>query len=263
MTSKSKIVITSTEKKKKYEMQSDKTLPQLTDFGWIVYGKPRSGKTELVLKLIKEYQKDFDIFIIVSPPPIDDKIKHFEFYRKEKNCFGDEKIIQVETNLDNIPKLVKQIKSYIDFPEQHQPKNFKQKDENGEIEYVVNPDKEKWVYPRVLVFFDDMTGEKIWSKTSSASKFYYRRRQFNCSVIIVMHDYKQISPTMRRTSDIITLFGMMGSELVDDIIKENTLENRDEMKEIVKNNSKIPHSFVSWYKHNNRFMVGFDYVHFN
>ena len=252
--------IKSTDKYGRKPLNANNMLPQLIDYGWLLFGRPRQGKTELIKFLIDKYQDDFDYFFIITPAPIDDKLTTIEL-NKKKNVFGEEKVIQIESNMENIPLLIAKIKHYRTDPEEYQPKKLKKKTniEDPDEWIIKEKDPKKWLYPKVLIAADDMTGyNSIWSEQSPLAMLYYRRRQFGVAMIAAVHNPYAIKPNIRRTSDIISIFGIVGQDLIRDIVKENSVDNVNDIIELVKTQSQIPHSFVSWYKHNNKVMVGLD-----
>ena len=218
--------------RKKVVVKAHPLLPQFLDFLWLLIGKKWVGKTTFALSLFLEYQDDFDYFYVVSPTAeFDDKFDDFEL--SGKNLFGEKKILQVVNDFKKLPQLIDKVKA------------FRQ---NG-----VGKGKNR-KFPKTIIFIDDPTGDTGHiSETSEFGKFAVQARHFNTALIVALHrPFTQFIKYLRDLSEIITVFGLVGEQLVKDIVKENFLQHQESIIELIGDSAKIPHDNISFFKRENK-----------
>lgn len=136
----------------------------------VILGNQGSGKTKMLMEIVKLIKKDFDKIFFIAPSY---NIEITDKYKKSKN----DGIIYYESwNNANFINLIES------------QKKSKQK---------------------TMLIFDDATYNKeLLQPTKSQSEtimFFTNLRHLNCSIILTVHDFVKVTPFIRRLSKIFIL----------------------------------------------------------
>jgi hypothetical protein len=181
-----------------FKVKCHPSLPSTLDFLDLLIGAVRSGKTSWALKLLQEYQNDYDVIYIVMPQGSkDEKVANFRLEKTRVVVF------------DDIPNIAGFLRS---------------------IEEKANKDH------RCLILFDDLTTyASLFKQGGPIFNFIICRRRFFCGIIMIAHGYKRVPKCVRENADIITLFNVLPVKALQDILEETTLgEKIDTIVKIIR-----------------------------
>lgn len=218
-------------------VKSNDPLPK-QDIVWIVSGGKGSGKSTMILNVLKNklaYKGFFDNIMLVSPTALRDK--KFDKLREEldredkyyTNC-DDETILEIMEKLQNFND------------------NFDEKEENRK--------------PHSLIIFDDCLSSL--PKSMQKSKFnelITTSRHLKTSVWILVQKFNKVNPLIRDQADIISIFRTNNKQEIQ-TMEDSLNVDKKQFNELYEFATSEPNSFlhISFFGGQPKFHKKFDQI---
>ena len=192
-------------------------IPKLSNnFFWIISGGAGSGKTTMLLNLMrinhkngglgKYYKK---IYIISPTHKLDDKLSELVDELGDEQCFN-------ELNDDTVEKIEQDIRDDPDFKKEH-----------------------------YLIIMDDCLGmmPKAIGK-SKAHTLLISRRHLHATIICLVQSYIRIPNLWRRNANLISFFGTHNKGEIQSLI-DDVNGDEDEMRKLIHDATSDKHGFLT------------------
>ena len=199
-----------------YDETIPKPLPQQGGFGWLIVGKPRSGKTNLLLNLTtkahKNLNRKFDRVYLWSPSIATMESNPFELLPDDQK--------HEQLTLQNLTAVLAEIKDSED---------------------------------KILFLFDDviadMRGKGRAELENLLHKVFFNRRHLagkggSVSIIATSQTYNKIDPKLRRTASHLTFFENKNKKELDTIFDEVILIPKKEFYDVLRYVYDKPFQFL-------------------
>jgi GTPase SAR1 family protein len=183
----------------KQVIKSDDPLPK-SYVNWIVIGKKGSGKSTLILNLLKRknspYYHEFDNIFLVSPTAGRDKkfdglVKELKEEGKYYDDLSDEVIEDIVDRLNEFND---------DYLKEQEDEDDGKKKKNKKKQKVDRP-------PNNLLILDDCLHMMPKSTASSPiNKIFTTSRHLKLSIWCLTQKYNKINPLIRTNSDLVSIF---------------------------------------------------------
>ena len=193
-----------------------KPLPQQGGFAWLIVGKPRSGKTNLLLNLTtkahKNLNRKFDAVYLWSPSIATMESNPFELLPDEQK--------HEQLTLENLKSVLEQIKN--------------------------SEDKILFIFDDVIA---DMRGKGRAELENLLHKVFFNRRHLagrggSVSIIATSQTYNKIDPKVRRTASHLTFFENKNKKELDTIFDEVILIPKKEFYDVLRYVYDKPFQFL-------------------
>jgi len=193
-----------------------KPLPQQGGFAWLIIGKPRSGKTNLLLNLItkahKNLNRKFDRVYLWSPSIATIETDPFEL-------LPDDQKFEMLT-LENLSSVLADIKE--------------------------SSDKTLFVFDDVIA---DMRGKGKAQLENLLHKVFFNRRHLagkngSVSILATSQTYNKIDPKLRRTASHLAFFENKNKKELDTIFDEVILIPKKEFYDVLRYVYDRPFQFL-------------------
>jgi len=191
-------------------------LPRQGGFGWLICGKPGTGKTSLILSLVckqgKAFNRKFDKVFVFSPSLITMEDDPFELIPDEQK-FED-------ATLENIQEVLATIKDSAE---------------------------------KVLIIFDDVVasirGKGKGEIENLLEKIFFNRRHLcgaggSCSIIATSQSYNKISPKLRKTASHYCFYENKQKKEQESIFEEIILIPKKEYLDVLRYVYDKKHNFM-------------------
>tara|TARA_R100001015_G_C4622102_1_gene179470 strand:+ start:253 stop:1035 length:783 start_codon:yes stop_codon:yes gene_type:complete len=193
-----------------------KPLPQQGGFAWLIVGKPRSGKTNLLLNLTtkahKNLNRKFDAVYLWSPSIATMESNPFELLPDEQK--------HEQLTLENLKSVLEQIKN--------------------------SEDKILFIFDDVIA---DMRGKGRAELENLLHKVFFNRRHLagrggSVSILATSQTYNKIDPKLRRTASHLTFFENKNKKELDTIFDEVILIPKKEFYDVLRYVYDKPFQFL-------------------
>lgn len=184
-------------------VKSDEPLPK-QDIVWIVSGGKGSGKSTMILNILKSknaYKGFFDNIMLVSPTAMRDK--KFDKLREE---LDEENKYFTDCNDETIEEIMSKLQQFND--------NFDEEEEERK--------------PHNLIIFDDCLA--ALPKSTQKSKFnelITTSRHLKTSVWILVQKFNKVNPLIRDQVDLISIFKTNNKQELQTIEDSLNLDKKD------------------------------------
>lgn len=199
-----------------YDDTIPKPLPQQGGFAWLIVGKPRTGKTNLLLNLItksyKNLNRKFDRVYLWSPSISTIESDPFELLPDDQKY---EKL-----TLDNLQSVLSDIRD--------------------------SGDKTLFVFDDVIA---DMRGKGKAQLENLLHKVFFNRRHLSgsggtVSILATSQTYNKIDPKLRRTASHLTFFENKNKKELETIFDEVILIPKKEFYDVLRYVYDRPFQFL-------------------
>ena len=170
-------------------------------FRLLICGPSACGKSETVLKIMKQVYKDYDYHYLICPTV------HQDIYQKRLK-FKKEHIEEEPTN-DAFNKIIEQVKK--------------------------NSDKNK----KSIIVLDDVLYTELTRMNSALCTIFTRIRHWKCSIIVICQHYKQIPPVIRNNLTHSIIFNLANGTAERIIFEEYSDRFKNAYKEYTKEKYKF------------------------
>lgn len=229
--------------------RSDDPLPD-SYVNYIIIGKKGSGKSTLVLNLLKRksspYYKNFDNIILISPTACRDP----KFESLVKELEPDNKYYD-ELNDEIIGEIINKLNDFNDgFIKAQEEKNEKRKK------------KKPIIKPNNLLILDDCLHMLPKSNASSnINKIFTTSRHLKLSIWLLTQKYNKVNPLIRNNSDLITIFPTDNKREFESISDDWAID-KNKLDALYKFATDEPNSFlhISLFGNKPKFFKKFDLI---
>ena len=199
-----------------YDVTIPKPLPQQGGFAWLIVGKPRSGKTNLLLNLTtkahKNLNRKFDKVYLWSPSIATMESNPFELLPDEQK--------HEQLTLQNLQSVLTEIK-----------------DSSEKILFVLDD------------VIADMRGKGRAELENLLHKVFFNRRHLagksgSVSIIATSQTYNKIGPKLRRTASHLTFFENKNKKELETIFDEVILIPKKEFYDVLRYVYDKPFQFL-------------------
>lgn len=258
---------------RKYDNQKGETLSVHPDFPvtfphflWILSAPPRSGKTTLILNIIRETQLNFDyVYFVSRNATSDEKIARFELLpvKNRHNITKRLKLIEDVENLDQLPAHFETL-FMPPVPDTDHKKDTEHRmvlvDEDEYREEKVDEPPPPPIKPNILLIWDDMSGDKdLASESSTLGKLIFSRRHMRLSIVLACHGLTRSPKYARINCDMLSF---VNSNVSGDEIKlmqeEQTLVSKEALYRIFQEHNSKEYCITNIDRANNRITRGFN-----
>lgn len=182
----------------KQVVRTDDPLP-LSYINYVVIGKKGSGKSTLILNLLKKktspyYQKFDNIYLISPTAGRDTKFDKLVNELKEEDKFYD------DLNDETINEIILKLQEFND--------GFIESQNEANEELIEKKKKPKpIIQPNNLLILDDCLANLPSSNAHSLiNKIFTNARHYKLSIWCLVQKYNKLNPLIRTNSDLITIF---------------------------------------------------------
>lgn len=218
-------------------VKSDEPLPK-QDIVWIVSGGKGSGKSTMILNILKSknaYKGFFDNIMLVSPTAMRDK--KFDKLREE---LDEENKYFTDCNDETIEEIMSKLQQFND--------NFDEEEEERK--------------PHNLIIFDDCLA--ALPKSTQKSKFnelITTSRHLKTSVWILVQKFNKVNPLIRDQVDLISIFKTNNKQELQTIEDSLNLDKKD-FENLYKFATYEPNSFlhISFFGGKPKYFKKFDQI---
>ena len=214
---------------------TDEPIPKENNFVWLISGAKGTGKSSLLLNMLRSYlRKHYNNIFLVSPTAKRDK----KFKKLVDELEEDNKYYDALTE-QNLAEIMDRINTY-------------------------NDGKDK---PKNLLILDDVaTDLKSSNSKSLLNKTIITCRHMKTSVIILTQKYNKINPLIRSNADILSIFRTQNKKelntIIDDLpVKPDEFEMVYDYATTPDDDNSNPFLHISLVGARTRYFKNFDRIH--
>lgn len=224
---------------------NDEILPR-HEFSMGLIAPKGSGKTTVIVNLLKFYKNYFHTILVFSPtvasdekwdfvkeqPLLADNTKLKEWLKKriekekDSNPVIDHIKPATEIDMDLSPLEDRKIPEECFYSDYDEDTLQGIMDEQMTMVRVLKSHgKSKHMANRLLIIFDDLVGSKLFSnkRGNPFKKLNTNHRHYSCSILMVSQAYKEIPKTVRTNWSCLITFEIPNEKEVEVIFEENSL----------------------------------------